>query len=182
LSGAGVWTATKAITIAGDSTTGVNITSTETATLASSGTAPKLSLAANTALDISATITLALDGTANGIAFTGATSTVVLNPGAKITGTAITTLEAKSDTTTGADIKLTATDGTNSNITFTTEGVVTASSTAPSADVAFVLGKSKWTSGASDNSSGVSSTVADTAAIGSLSAGTDTTVTLAGSA
>jgi hypothetical protein len=182
LSGEGDWTATEAITIAGDSTTGVKITSSEAdAKFASSGTAPKLSLAANTAIDIGATVTLALDGTANGIAFTGTTSTVVLNAGAKITGTAATTLEAKSDTTDGSAIKLTATDGTNSKITFTTAGVVTASSAVPSADVAFVLGKSEWTSGTSDNSTGVTSTVA-TAAIGSLSAGTDTTVTLAGSA
>jgi hypothetical protein len=181
LSGAGVWTATKAITIAGDSTTGVKITSTEAATFASSGTAPKLTLAASTALDIGATVTLALDGTANGIAFTGTNSTIVLNPGAKITGTAATTLEANSSTTTGASIKLTATDGTTaSNFTFTTEGVVTKSTDAPSADVTLTLGKSDWKSTNAANSTGVTSTVAGTAAEGSLSAGTDTTVTLAG--
>jgi hypothetical protein len=181
LSGVGDWTATKAITITGYSTTGVKITSSEAdAIFASSGSAPKLSLAASTALDIGSTVTLALAGDANGIAFTGATSTVALNAGAKITGTAATTLEAKSDTTDGSAIKLTATDGTNDKFTFTTAGVVTASATVPSTDVTLTLGKSEWKSTDSDNSSGVASTVAGTAAIGSLSAGTDTTVTLAG--
>jgi hypothetical protein len=184
LSGVGDWTATKAITITGDSTTSVKITSAEAeAKFASTGTAPKITLAASTALDIGATVTLDLGGTANGIAFAGATSTIVLNPGAKITGTAATTLEAKSTTTDGTGIKLTATDGTNAKMTFTTAGVVAASANNPASDVAFVLGKSKWTSGDTDNSTGVASIAAGTdAAIGSLSAGTGTTVTLAGSA
>jgi hypothetical protein len=180
LSGVGVWTATKAITIAGEGTSGIKITGSESgAKLVSSGTAPKLTLATETALDIGGTITLALDGTANGIAFTDETSTIVLNAGATITGTAATALEAKSGTVDGSGIKLTATDGTNSKITFTTAGVVTASASNPVSDDAFVLGLSEWTSGTTDNSAGVNSTVA-TAAIGSLSAGEGTTVTLAG--
>jgi hypothetical protein len=179
LGGVGDWTATKAITIAIDSTTGVNITSTEAASkFASSGTAPKITLAANTALGIGGTVTLDLAGTANGIAFNNATSTVVLKPGAIITGTTATTLEAKSGTADGSGIKLTATDGTNNMFTFAT-GVVTASGTVPGSSATLVLGKSEWASTAADNSAGVDST-AGTGTAGSITAAAGTTVTLAG--
>ena len=184
LGGEGDWTATKALTITATATTGVDITGTESgAELASSGNSPEITLAANTALAIGGTVTLKLGGTANGIAFTDATSTVVLKSGAKITGTADTTFKAKSGgTSDGSAIKLTATDGTNSKMTFVADtGTVTASSSNPSADVSIVVGKSSWASGSGDNTSGVTSTVAGTAAVGSITAGTSTTVTLAGS-